>query len=58
MDSTAFSSTTAATAPTAFHGSVTVHGMTAAKATTGRMQAAFCNAAVARKSTPAQNFCW
>jgi hypothetical protein len=58
MDSTAFSSTTAATAPAAFHGSVTVHGITAANATTGRMHAAFCNAAVARKSTPEQNFCW
>jgi len=58
MESTAFNSTTAATAPAAFHGSVTVNGMTTASATTGAMHTTFCSAAVALKSTPEQNFCW
>ena len=40
------------------HGSVTVQGVTAARATTGSTHATFCSAAVARKSTRAQNFCW
>src|SRR5690349_11045986 len=58
IDTTAFSSTTAATATAALTGSVTVNGITAASATTGRMHTPFCSAAVARKSTPEQNFCW
>jgi hypothetical protein len=58
MHSVALSSTTAATAPAAFHGSTTVNGMTVASATTGTTATAFCSAAVARKSTPEQNRWW
>lgn len=58
MHKVALSSTTAATAPPAFHGSATAKGMTLASAATGTSATAFCRAAVARKSTPDQNRCW
>jgi hypothetical protein len=51
------SSTTAATAPAACHGSATVNGITAASAATGSSDTPFCSAAVARKSTSEQNRC-
>lgn len=58
MHRVALSSTTAPTAKTAVCKLVTVQGMTAARIATGINDAAFCSAAVARKSTPRQNRCW
>jgi len=58
MHNVALSSTTAPTARTAVCRLVTVHGMKAAMIATGTIDAAFCSAAVARKSTPRQNRCW
>jgi hypothetical protein len=57
MHKVALRSTTAVTAPAAFHGSVTVNGMTVASTATGSRATAFCSAAVALKSTLEQNRC-
>jgi hypothetical protein len=58
MHKVALNRTTAATAPAAFHGSVTSNAMIVANAAAGSTATAFCSAAVARKSTPEQNRCW